>query len=200
MKDIYFTPSQEDILRELINMSFGLSASLIGDMLDNPVKLHIPEISSIKIEQFNAKVTELLGHNEDFYLTKQRFLGSFNGEVLFVFDSASANVFCSLLLQQEGELSDEDIKSSILELTNIITSACIGKFCEMIHGETIFKVPSIELRSVSQLDSYPKSEGYASVIVIKTALDIEQENIMGHMFILLNNDMLEQLKCIIETL
>lgn len=200
MKDIYFTPSQEDILKELINMSFGLSASLIGDMLDNPVKLHIPEISSIKIEQFNTKVTELLGENEDFYLTKQRFIGSFNGEVLFVFDSASANVFCSLLLQQEGELSDEDIKSSILELTNIITSACIGKFCEMIHGETIFKVPSIERRTIAQLDSYPKSEGYANVIVIKTALDIEQENMMGHMFILINNDMLEQLKRIIETL
>lgn len=200
MIDTPFNPEQQDILKELINMSFGLSASLIGDMLDNPARLHIPEISNIKIENFNAKITELLGKNEDFYLTKQRFLGSFNGEVLFVFDSTSAQVFSTLLLQQENEVDDSDIKSSILELTNIITSACIGKFCEIIHGETIFKVPSIEKRALSLMNSYPKSEGYHNVIVIKTALDIEQENIIGHMFILLDNAMLEHLKHTIDAL
>ena len=200
MIDTSFSLEQQDILKELINMSFGLSASLIGDMLDNPARLHIPEISNIKIEGFNAKIAELLGDNEDFYLTKQRFLGSFNGEVLFVFDSTSAHVFSTLLLQQENEVDDSDIKSSILELTNIITSACIGKFCEIIHGETIFKVPSIEKRALSQMNSYPKSEGYHNVIIIKTALDIEQENIIGHMFILLDNIMLEHLKQTIDTL
>ncbi|MDD3343720.1 MAG: chemotaxis protein CheC, partial [Sulfurospirillaceae bacterium] len=109
-------------------------------------------------------------------------------------------VFCNLLLREETELDDGDVKSSILELTNIITSACIGKFCEIIHGETIFKVPSIEKRALSQIDSFPKSEGYDNVIVIKTALDIEQENIIGHMFILLDNTMLEHLKHMIDTL
>ncbi len=200
MNDTSFNPEQQDVLKELINMSFGLSASLIGDMLDNPARLHIPEISNIKIENFNAKIAELLGENEDFYLTKQRFLGSFNGEVLFVFDSTSAQVFSTLLLQQETDIDENDVKSSILELTNIITSACIGKFCEIIHGETIFKVPSIEKRAVSRMNSYPKSEGYHNVIVIKTALDIEQENIIGHMFILLDNAMLEHLKHTIDTL
>lgn len=195
-----FTSTQEDILKELINMSFGLSASLIGDMLENPAKLHIPEISNIKIEDFNAKIIELLGEDDTFYLTKQRFLGSFNGEVLFVFDAHSANVFTRLLFQQEEISAEDDIKASILELTNIITSACIGKFCEIIHGETVFKVPSIEKRVISLMHSYPKSEGYDNVIVIKTALDLEEENILGHMFILLNNTMLEHLKQTIDTL
>ena len=194
-----FNPQQEDILKELINISFGLSASLIGDMLDNRAKLHIPEISSIDIQYLDNKIVEVLNNDSEFYLTKQRFLGSFNGEVLFVFNNYSAEVFCSLLLKQE--ISDEnDIKSSIMELTNIITSACIGKFCEIIHGETIFKVPTIEKRDISEMDKYDKIKGYDNVIVIKTALDIEKENILGHMFILLNNEMLEQLKSTIDKL
>jgi len=194
-----FNPQQEDILKELINVSFGLSASLIGDMLDNRAKLHIPEISNIDIQYLDDKIVEVLDNDSEFYLTKQRFLGSFNGEVLFVFNNYSAQVFCSLLLKQE--ISDEnDIKSSIMELTNIITSACIGKFCEIIHGETIFKVPTIEKRDISEMDKYDKIEGYDNVIVIKTALDIEKENILGHMFILLNNEMLEQLKSTIDKL
>jgi len=195
----YFNPQQEDVLKELINVSFGLSASLIGDMLDNYAKLHIPEISSIDVQKLDEKIIELLANQEDFYLTKQRFLGSFNGEVLFVFDHDSSLAFSNLLLKQEAT-DESDIKSSILELTNIITSACIGKFCEIINGETIFKVPSIEKRQISQMDQYDKIEGYDNIIVIKTALDIEKENIIGHMFILLNNEMLLQLKQTIDEL
>lgn len=195
----YFNAQQEDILKELINVSFGLSASLIGDMLDNHAKLHIPEISSIDILNLDDKIIEVLEEEYEFYITKQRFLGSFNGEVLFVFNNYSARAFCNLLLKQEVD-DEGDIKSSIMELTNIITSACIGKFCEIIHGETIFKVPSIEKREISEMDKYDKIEGYDNVIVIKTALDIEKENILGHMFILLNNEMLEQLKSTIDKL
>ncbi|ACZ12996.1 chemotaxis protein CheC [Sulfurospirillum deleyianum] len=195
----YFNPQQEDVLKELINVSFGLSASLIGDMLDNHAKLHIPEISSIDILNLDDKIIEILEEKYDFYLTKQRFLGSFNGEVLFVFNTYSAQAFSNLLLKQSS--SDEsDIKASILELTNIITSACIGKFCEIIDGETIFKVPSIEKREIARMDEYDKVEGYDNVIVIKTALDIEKENILGHMFILLNKQMLEHLKKTIDKL
>jgi chemotaxis protein CheC len=194
-----FNAQQEDVLKELINVSFGLAASLIGDMLDNHAKLHIPEISSIDILNLDAKMIEVLEDDFEFYLTKQRFLGSFNGEVLFVFNRYSASAFSGLLLKQD-ECDENDIKSSILELTNIITSACIGKFCEIIHGETIFKVPSIEKREVSEMDKYEKIEGYENVIVIKTALDIEKENILGHMFILLNNEMLDNLKRTIDEL
>lgn len=195
----YFNPQQEDVLKELINMSFGLSASLIGDMLENYAKLHIPDISNIAIHNLDAKIIEVLGNESDFYLTKQRFLGSFHGEVLFIFTDETARAFCDMLLKQQN--SDEsDIKSSILELTNIITSACIGKFCEIIHDETIFKVPSIEKRSALEMDKYDPIEGYDNVIVIKTALDIEKENILGHMFILLNDEMLEQLKTTMDNL
>ena len=194
MSHTYFDISQEDTLKELINISFGLAASLIGDMLENPALLHVPEISNIDIQKLDAKIVEVLDNSQEFYITKQRFLGSFNGEVLFVFSTRAADVFSSLLLRQSEQPDDADIKSSILELTNIITSACIGKFCEMIEGETIFKVPTIERRDVALLDKYEKIVGYDNVIVIKTALDIEQENILGHMFILLNNETIGHLK------
>ena len=190
----YFNTAQEDVLKELINISFGLSASLIGDMLDSHALLHVPEISNIDIQKLDAKIIEVLDNSEEFYITKQRFLGSFNGEVLFIFTPHSASVFCNLLLGQSEQPDDADIKSSILELTNIITSACIGKICEMIEGETIFKVPSIEKREIALLEKYEKIVGYDNVIVIKTALDIKQKNILGHMFILLNNETISHLK------
>ena len=198
MGHTYFNAALEDVLKELINISFGLSASLIGDMLDSHALLHVPQISNIDIQKLDATIIEVIDNSEEFYITKQRFLGSFNGEVLFIFNPYCAGVFSKLLLGQNEQPDDSDIKSSILELTNIITSACIGKFCEMIEGETIFKVPSIEKREVALLDKYEKIVGYDNVIVIKTALDIEQENILGHMFILLNNETISHLKKIMD--
>lgn len=198
MSTFSFNPNQEDTLKELINVSFGVAASLIGDLLDSHVRLHIPEISTIAIDNFDAKTLELLGDESEFYLTKQRFIGSFNGEVLFVFTPPCADAFCKLLLHQEERLSEADTKSSILELTNIITSACISQFCEIISGQTVFQVPSIEKRDVAYMDKYEKIVGYENVIVIKTALDVEDANIMGHMFILLNNQMLTHLQSLMD--
>lgn len=200
MSAFIFNPTQEDTLKELINVSFGVAASLIGDLLESHVKLHIPEISTIAIQDFDAKILELLGEEDQFYLTKQRFIGSFNGEVIFLFTPSSARSFCNLLLKHDERLNEADTKSSILELTNIITSACISQLCEIINGQTVFQVPSIEKRNISFLDKYEKIVGYDNVIVIKTALDVEQENILGHMFILLNNRMLEHLQYIMEGL
>ncbi len=200
MSTFSFNQAQEDTLKELINVSFGVAASLIGDLLESHVELHIPEISTIAIGNFDAKTLELLGDEAEFYLTKQRFIGSFNGEVIFIFTPQSAHSFCNLLLRQEERLNEADTKSSILELTNIITSACISQFCEIINGQTVFQVPSIEKRDIEYLDKYEKIVGYENVIVIKTALDVEEKNILGHMFILLNNRMLEHLQYIMDEL
>jgi len=200
MSTITFNPAQEDTLKELINVSFGVAASLIGDLLNNHVKLHIPEISTIAIRDFERKTLELLGDEKEFYLTKQRFIGSFSGEVIFMFSPYSAASFCHLLLREESPLNESDTKSSILELTNIISSACISQLCELINGQTSFQVPSIEKRDTTQLEKYEKIIGYDNVIVIKTALDVEEKNILGHMFILLSNRMLEHLQYVMEGL
>ena len=127
-------------------------------------------------------------------------MGACNGEVIFLFTPTSAKSFCNLWLKQDERLNEADTKSSILELTNIITSACISQLCEIINGQTVFQVPSIEKRNISFLDKYEKIVGYDNVIIIKTALDVEEENILGHMFILLNNRMLEHLQYIMEGL
>ena len=64
MSHTYFDIAQEDTLKELINISFGLAASLIGDMLENPALLHVPEISNIDIQKLDAKIVEVLDNSQ----------------------------------------------------------------------------------------------------------------------------------------
>lgn len=188
----YLTQEQEDILKELINISFGMSASLIGDMLGSYAHLHVPQIDIVTIADLDKMAKQKMKNEENFYLLKQRFVGHFSGETMFVLDRRSARTFTELLLGDASNLSELELRQPILELVNIITSACIGKLCEIINTQTVFSVPVIEQRSSIDIDA--KSKVYDNIITIETSLDLSEEQITGHMFILLTRSELDKLK------
>ncbi|NLC27829.1 MAG: chemotaxis protein CheC [Campylobacteraceae bacterium] len=184
--------NQNDALLEIINISFGLAASLIGDMLEKYVHLQVPKISTIPIYELHATILKSVESPNSFYATKQRFFGSFNGEVIFAFSENSANSFASLLLGEE-DVTDENAEGALLELSNILTAACIGQLSQMIDGESLFAVPDIQRVCTDCSSALYESLDYDSAIVISTALDVAEQNIQGHMFILLSNKMLTTL-------
>lgn len=183
---------QNDLLLETINISFGLAASLIGDMLNSYVNLKVPEINTIPIYDLHETILNSVNYAEAFYATKQRFFGSFSGEVIFAFSEESAQTFTRLLLNQEEGI-DQEINGVLLELTNILTASCIGQLSQIIGGESLFTVPDIQRISSIGASTLHETLEYDNVIVITTSLDVADQNIHGHMFILLNNDMLETL-------
>lgn len=187
-----FSEQQSDALLETINISFGLAASLIGDMLETYVNLQIPSITTIPIYKLHETILSQTENAEAFYATKQRFFGSFGGEVIFAFSEKSASEFTHLLLKDE-KVSDEDIQVALLELTNILTASCIGQLSQMLEGESLFAVPDIQKITRTGASTFHKALEYDNAIVITTTLDVEEKNIQGHMFILLSNAMLENL-------
>lgn len=189
---MHLTEEQNDLLMETINISFGLAASLIGDMLHSYVNLKVPKIDTIPIYDLHETILESVNYAEAFYTTKQRFYGSFNGEVIFSFNEISARTFTRLLLNQK-EGVDQEISGVLLELTNILTASCIGQLSQIIGGESIFTVPDIQKVTTIEASTLHETLEYDNVIVITTSLDVADQNIHGHMFILLNNEMLETL-------
>jgi len=188
----YLNQNQEEILKELINISFGLAASLIGDMLSSYTHLHVPNIEIVNINDLDKIAKQKMKENKNFYISKQRFAGHFNGETMFIIDNNSARVFTTLLLGGDNNLQESELKQPILELTNIITSACIGKLCEIIGSETIFSVPTIEQQNA--ITTNKNNQIYDNIIIIETILELEKENISGHMLILLTRQELNKLK------
>ena len=188
----YLNQDQEEILKELINISFGLAASLIGDMLSSYTHLNVPNIEIVNINDLDKIAKQKMKKNSKFYISKQRFAGHFNGETMFIIDNNSARIFTTLLLGGDNNLQESELKQPILELTNIITSACIGKLCEIIGSETIFSVPTIEQQSAITTNN--NNQIYDNIIIIETILELEKENISGHMFILLTRQELNKLK------
>ena len=194
---MHLSDEQNDLLLETINISFGLAASLIGDMLNSYVNLRVPKINTIPIYDLHETLLESVNYADAFYATKQRFFGSFSGEVIFSFSEDSARIFTKLLLG-EKEGIDQEVSGVLLELTNILTASCIGQLSQIIGGESIFAVPDIQHITTLGSSTLHEALEYDNVIVITTSLDVADQNIYGHMFILLNNEMLETLLRLLE--
>ena len=186
------------LLGELINMSFGLAASLIGDMLSSYVDLKIPELNIISGDEFESLIAERLDSKKKYYVSRQMFSSDFNGESLFAIDEDSAHDLSKLMYKnleiEKDELTKDDVLNSLLETTNILTSSCIGQLNEFMKFEVLFTPPSLALGNSSYITQYNRNMEYKHVIVIETMLDLQEEQISGYLFILTDERFVQLLK------
>ncbi len=195
MSDLILNQEQEDVLKELINISFGLAASLIGDMLHSYVHLHVPKIEVFDIKELPSLINSKFENSGNYYITKQLFRGGFGGETIFILGRESAYKFSELLIQSQ-DLEPDDIKSSMLEIANIITSACIGQLNEFILNHVFFEAPIIDVIDLNSSNRVIENHAfdYQNVIVIETTIDLQDANIKGYMFILSDEESFRFLK------
>lgn len=181
----------KEALAELINISYGSATAAIADLFDSFAKLRVPGIEVIPADQIEDAV---LGTDRgpDLYISTQLFKGSVEGEILFVIDRQSAKnmqaLICSLedLEPDRGE-DDTETRQSILEIANILGASCIGKLAELLDSQVVFSPPNIELNN--HLLAGRTKAAYSKVIIISTLLEFEETRIIGHLFILFNDEM-----------
>jgi len=181
----------KEVLSELINIAFGSATATIADLFDNFAKLHVPDISLMALNDIEEFVLEGLG-DKSIYITTQQFKGNFEGEVVFVIDRDSAGNMQKVICAAEGldavdAMEENEIQQSILEISNILGSSCIGKLAELLDTDATFVPPGIELsqKLMGGLDE----TRYHHILIVSTILEFEETQILGKLFIMFNNEM-----------
>lgn len=192
---------EEDILKELVNISFGLSASLIADMVNAHANLHLPSLKIISIDELDKAINFNHNNEKSYYVTTQTFRTRFSGETLFVMDQLSGYELAKMVMSDDMlENDEENIKSIIMEVANIITSSAIGKICEILEEKALFEAPFVETRSNESIIEKNLYSNYSKVIILYTCLDLPERNIIGSMYIMINDTLFEWLKKALGTL
>jgi chemotaxis protein CheC len=195
------TEDQKDALQELMNISFGTASSIISDSLNSFSKMPLPNIEAMGIEELEVYFARNFDNITDCYIVTQLFRNKFDGESVFIIDDESARKITSLLLDEEN-LAKEDIQASVLELTNIISSACIGKLIELLDAQIFFNPPMIEssCRVGERVLRLSKKENmeFTKVIIIETKLEFENEQIKGYLLFLTKESSFEWLKSALD--
>ncbi len=173
------------VLSELINIAFGSATATIADLFDNFATLHVPDITLTAVTEINEFVMGSFD-DQNIYVTTQQFKGQFQGEIVLAIDTKSAQNMQSIL-GEEDDVDEITIQQSLLEISNILGSSCIGKLAELLDTNVTFAPPAIDYGKLLIKDV--TNSPYSHVIVISTVLEFKEIEILGKLFILFSDEM-----------
>lgn len=193
-----FNELQIDILKEFINVAFGTATANIAELLEAFATLHTPKIEVIEANHLDEYIGNLTSPTEKKYQAQQIFNGEISGETVFLINEDSIQRLAKHFYGKE--VSEAYLKDSILELNNILSVTTIGKLSELTDLESEFIHPTLKIIEDENYIEKEEKEKYPSVITISTVLDFEDEEIIGFLFILSTEEMIETLRNKIDSI
>ena len=182
---MYLTPEQQDALQELLNIGVGRAGGSLNQMLEKPIRLHIPHIQLGKIEELSLEVQKM----KDTTLSSVQlpFKGTFSGSSCLIFPTDSAKV---LVIALTGESEDPDTMDSLREATlteigNIVLNGVMGSLANVLNHQIIYSVPFYQESSLQGI-LQPTSSADSSEILLwaQTQFTIEEYDLTGDIMLM----------------
>ena len=139
---------QRDALQELMNISMGQAANALALLIDAKITLSIPKIVVVSASQFHD-----IFQSEQYWFTRQSFMGQVKGEVLTLLAKAGTNTIGDLL-DYPVPLDDCSQEELLLELANILAAACLSGFSAQLDLTTKLSMPTMFNASLRQTEPY----------------------------------------------
>ena len=187
--------SKDDIeaLEEVFNLGMGKAGSALGDLLDTFVTLQVPEISLIDSSCLAAVIQGQIDSDRPFNMVRQEFFSNLHGEVFVVFELECCKTMAKMLGYGENETwADQEI---LLDVSNILSGACLNCVGEHLNTEFSFSPPSIVGQNLVIDELLLKLNPlWKHAIVTKIQLKIEQQAFSSNLLIFMSDESFEQLR------
>jgi len=197
---IRLSDSQADALTELVNIAFGLTASKLSQISGHRVRLQAPVIAIHPMADLARELGSCL--TGEVATVHQVFTGPLSGDAILFLNHDGAIRLSNLIVEEHLRSQFLDIPTGeiVSEVGNMLLSACLGMFGNLLEVHVTFSVPSLHLESLEQfLTSISIDGGELRYAVMITApFDIFAEGIDGRIVIVLGLSSLERLIQAIE--
>ncbi|MCD5983216.1 MULTISPECIES: chemotaxis protein CheC [Pseudomonas] len=165
---------QRDALQELMNIAMGQAAERLARLTDTIVTLSVPFIHPLIREQNNLTIPDHLRRNA-MIVTRQSFLGELRGEVFVCFGAMGADELAGLMGYEGGGPAQQE--ELMLEVTNILSGACISGLARQVEIQVSYDAPSIlscDKGLQNGLDQLNLNEHLAMVLEIRFGVQAHQ--------------------------
>jgi chemotaxis protein CheC len=165
---------QRDALQELMNIAMGQAAERLARLTDTIVTLSVPFIHPLIREQNNLSIPEHL-RGTFMIVTRQSFLGELRGEVFVCFGAMGADELAELMGYEGGGPAQQE--ELMLDVTNILSGACINGLAQQVAIQVSYDAPSILVRDEgleSGLGKLNLNEHLAMVLEIRFEVQAHQ--------------------------
>lgn len=192
---IHLDEIEEDLTRELMNISVGRAVHSISRITGSEVGLSVPEIS------FNFFDPALFSDMSDCTAISQPFSGSLTGKTLIIFPKDVSEKLLALFLGgalPEGSHAQDIEKDALTEIGNIILNACIGSLTNQLNCQLEADFPVFYKGTPGEVLTWSQMQGRYSMI-LRTRFTIATVNIDSFLTIILDADSLEAFHQLLDT-
>ena len=154
---------QRDALQELMNISMGQAANALARLIDAKITLSIPKIVVVGATEFQQMFL-----TDQYWFTRQSFVGSVKGEVLTLLARAGTETIGGLL-DYALPLDDRSKEELLLELANILAGACLSGFSMQLALHAKLSMPTMFNAQLRQADSFR----WSSTLLLEVEFQLE---------------------------
>lgn len=131
--------SQEDAVKELVNIGIGQASGILNEMLQTHIGLRVPEVTLTSAEEYCPQA----GEGERVSALQLGFEGGFDGSATLVFPRKDAAKLVSGLTGEEYGPEDLDslTAGTLCEVGNIVLNSVIGAMSNVLHQTVLYSLP-----------------------------------------------------------
>ena len=188
--------TQLDALKEAGTIGAGRAATALADLISKKVQITVPQVSLIPIENISTLLT---ARDRTFFVIDMEITGDISGRIFLLFSPQDAKLLANNLLgkpQEEIDLKDEMLQSSIKECANILCGSYISALADMTNLNMLISSPSLALDMVGAILDFifiQIAQYSEEALIIKTDLKVSDVNLEGLFLFFPSTDSLKRI-------
>ena len=180
---------QSDALNELFNIGLHRAAASLSEITAQRVVVDLPRLWVCPVNELQLHLVDLV--QGDLATVHQIFRGEFAGDAVLLLEYDKAAILAALLTENDAAatgLIDESAREVLTEVGNIVLSACLGAFGNVLDVSVSFSVPRMQIATLQGmlrsmvLDDRDEVQ-YA--LLAATHFRLSQQDIGGYLIIVL---------------
>ncbi|WJG09022.1 response regulator [Aliiglaciecola sp. LCG003] len=122
-----------DAYREMANIAMGQAGEKLAHLLNEFIDLPIPNVNLIETTELHMAIAEISGGDRVSAISQGFISAGISGEALLIFNDSNFANMVKLLNYKHKAFSDQLELEALMDVTNILTSACLVALSEQLN-------------------------------------------------------------------
>lgn len=181
-----------DAYREMANVAMGQAGDKLAQLLGEFIDLPIPNVNLIETPELHMAIAEIK-RNDSVSAVSQGFISAgINGEALLIFNDANFANMVKLLKYKSMALSEELELEALLDVSNILVSACLNALSTQLHVQFTHNHPIVLGRHCDLDELLSKNVSrWNKVLAIEIGYSIKNHDIHFDLLLLFPDNSME---------
>lgn len=189
LSNLALNEDQRDCLQELVNVAMGQAGDSLARLLEVFVHLSVPRIQVVEKSMVAKALVELLGHKNLVSAVRQGFHSQLDhtdvlGEAIVVFGHTSFYELAELLAYEDIIDANAE-KELLLDVTNVVSSACLTGIGEQLEIDMGFSAPSLLGQQIPVEQIINDQHAWQQALLVEINYSVDNRAFMCHLLMMM---------------